>query len=477
MLRQFPDCRFLYVFFRSRTLGYDVYPEDHFLRSFPWQQYGGLWIVDDARFARSDKINPRTAQALRRITSEGSSPGSSMFNSSSGSGSYNSGPWHQYTTPSLPGYHSDRGMAASSRVPSYVSSFDGSMGGIVAARSSISGYLNPVFDMKGMHSALPKPTTNKAQAPSLSLITEIGKRFPGYPSPLSPTGDAKIWYPSPASECGSGIATPRARSPAQTAPQGGSPMSIDGSSMCGPSRRCTSHGYGVFVNVCGSNASDGGHPKPTGTEADSCYSFASGGKGDAFHGPPSRTATPTPSANSISPISPPRAVSPRTAMLKNMVGKQALQNMSHNPLMFSPKAQRHTWTCTNDSLTNLADALDKFNTRSHTPLSLSPPSIRIANGIETLIPSSPSGTGTMLSYTSNRAVDSGLLAVRPLSEAHVAEYRFWRPCGRRACAFGCGDGSAGECAAAKRLFRDEEEVRPEEPEQWEEEKFEKGYEP
>jgi hypothetical protein len=84
----------------------------------------------------------------------------------------------------------------------------------------------------------------------------------------------------------------------------------------------------------------------------------------------------------------------------------------------------------------------------------------------------------MLSYTSNRAVDSGLLAVRPLSEAQVAEYRFWRPCGRRACTFGCGEGNAGECAAAKRLFKDEEKVRPEEPEQWEEEevKVEEDYE-
>jgi hypothetical protein len=71
----------------------------------------------------------------------------------------------------------------------------------------------------------------------------------------------------------------------------------------------------------------------------------------------------------------------------------------------------------------------------------------------------------MLSYTSNRAVDSGLLAVRPLSEAQVAEYRFWRPCGRRACAFGCGEGSAGECAAAKRLFKDEKDVGTEDSEQ------------
>lgn len=56
----------MYAFFRSRTLGYDVYPEDFFLRNFPWQQYGGLWIVNEARFARAEPINALTAQTLRR---------------------------------------------------------------------------------------------------------------------------------------------------------------------------------------------------------------------------------------------------------------------------------------------------------------------------------------------------------------------------------------------------------------------------
>lgn len=73
MLRQFPDCRFVYAFFRARTLGYDVYPEDHFLQNFPWQLYGGLWSCDDARFARAEPMNALTALALRQITSEGSS--------------------------------------------------------------------------------------------------------------------------------------------------------------------------------------------------------------------------------------------------------------------------------------------------------------------------------------------------------------------------------------------------------------------
>ena len=70
----------------------------------------------------------------------------------------------------------------------------------------------------------------------------------------------------------------------------------------------------------------------------------------------------------------------------------------------------------------------------------------------------------MLFYTSNRSVDSGLLGVRPLSEPQVAEYRFWRPCGRRICAFGCGGAHVGEAAAAKRLFKNVEDVIPEEEE-------------
>jgi hypothetical protein len=57
-------------------------------------------------------------------------------------------------------------------------------------------------------------------------------------------------------------------------------------------------------------------------------------------------------------------------------------------------------------------------------------------------------------------VESGLLGLNALSEAQVAEYRFWRPCGRRVCAFGCGGGSEGEAYAARRLFRDVEDVVP-----------------
>lgn len=313
MLRQFPDCRFLYVFFRSRTLGYDVYPEDHFLRNFPWQQYGGLWIVDDARFARSDKMNPLTAQALRRITSEGSSASSSMFSSSNDSFNGHSLNQHTFTSPR------EMRSAASSRLPSFMSSLDGSLGGI-GSSDGTNAYLDPVLNMVGMHTALPQLDTPRFQSSDLSLMTELGRRYPGYPSPLSPTGDAKTWYPSPISECGSGITTPRVASPI---PQGGGPMSIDGSEMCGPSRRCASHGYEIFLNQCNATAFDDGNPKPISMKTFSCYSFTSDGKGGEIC-PPQRSATRSPSICSISPTSPPRAVSPRTAMLKNMVGKQAL---------------------------------------------------------------------------------------------------------------------------------------------------------
>jgi hypothetical protein len=466
MLRQFPDCRFLYVFFRSRTLGYDVYPEDYFLRNFPWQQYGGLWIVDDARFARSDTMDPHTAQALRRITGKSSSPGPSMFNSSGGPGSYTSFLSHQYTTPSASASPNVRGIRsiASSRNPSHFTSLDGSISGPGAFNSNnTTGCFRQVpveediMDLLGMH-AVPQVNASNNQAPSIFLMTELGRRFPGYPSPLSPAGNAKVWYPSPVSD----ILTPR--DPAPSALQSVSRMSIDNSSICDPSRRCVSPSYELFTNTFGSNTFGNGHPNPIGTKAPSCYSFTFGGKGDPGC-PLSRTTTPTPSASSTSPISPPRAVSPRTAILKNMASKQALQNMSHNPKIFSPKAQHHAWLSVNDSSTHISDALDRLNTYADTPPYVSPPSIHIANGTETLFPSSPSGSGTMLSYTSNRAVDSGLLAVRPLSEAQVAEYRFWRPCGRRACAFGCGEGSAGECAAAKRLFKDEKDVGTEDSEQ------------
>ncbi|KAL5399513.1 hypothetical protein PMIN03_008557 [Paraphaeosphaeria minitans] len=134
-------------------------------------------------------------------------------------------------------------------------------------------------------------------------------------------------------------------------------------------------------------------------------------------------------------------------MLKNIAGKQALQSLSHQPSV-SPPSFSHP----------------PFLFRSP-PSSYSepspPPAIQIANGFETSTASPLTASGMLLSYTSNRSVDSGLLAVKPLSEAQVAEYRFWRPCGKMACAFGCGSEREGETRAARRLFRSLEEIREE----------------
>ena len=57
--------------------------------------------------------------------------------------------------------------------------------------------------------------------------------------------------------------------------------------------------------------------------------------------------------------------------------------------------------------------------------------------------------------------------MQPLSEVQVAEYRFWRPCGRRRgkCIFGCGEEGDGERSAGRRLFREVESVVGEENEE------------
>jgi hypothetical protein len=135
-------------------------------------------------------------------------------------------------------------------------------------------------------------------------------------------------------------------------------------------------------------------------------------------------------------------------MLKNMAGKQAFQSLSHQPSV-SPSSFLYP------SFSYLSPPSSYLGPSP-------PPGIQIANGFETSAASPLTASGTVLSYTSNRRVDSGLLAVKPLSEAQVAEYRFWRPCGRRACVFGCGGGSGGENRAARRLFRSVEEVGEEE---------------
>ncbi|KAJ4303008.1 hypothetical protein N0V90_001899 [Kalmusia sp. IMI 367209] len=401
VLRQFPDLRYLYVFFRSRTLGFDVYPEDHFLRNFPWQQFGGLWIVEDARFARCENMNPLTAQALRRITSEGAPTGSSQ-NSNNSTASWSSGSSHQLAHP--PAH--DLTSPVPPRQISLMSSLDGTvpgLKGIPFGPESID--LAPVLDMLGMHTTtdIINPTTTQPHQAKLSLLTDVGRRYPGYPSALSPTFDAKQMFPSPVSESGTRTLSP------QSSGRGlytTSPISINEPQTYTPSHQYMSSGYGYYT---------------------------------APEDNPEAKISPTllfVSHVAESNKSPPRRLAPN-----RNAESHGRQTPPHQPYFTSPPHQH-------------------LPTLASSPSSTPPPSaFPIANGLETSTASPLSSSGTLLRYTSNRSVDSGLLAVRPLCESQVAEYRFWRPCGRRSCAFGCGGAREGETRAARRLFRSVQEVR------------------
>ncbi|KAL5399514.1 hypothetical protein PMIN06_012395 [Paraphaeosphaeria minitans] len=237
VLRQFPDLRYVYAFFRSKTLGFDVYPEDHFLRNFPWQQYGGLWIVDDARFARSEELSPLIAQALRRITSEGASTIStdSSKNKSFVTCTSSTSDSFRQIPPPIP-HSSSQGCLP--QQPSLMSSLDTWLpiwGGLMSDRGDID--FAPVLDMVGMHTDASGMETTPTQRThvKLSLLTDVGRRYPGYPSALSPTSDAKYLYPSPDSGAGSGFETPRITSPASGLMKStpASPMKLDSSNMPG----------------------------------------------------------------------------------------------------------------------------------------------------------------------------------------------------------------------------------------------------
>lgn len=117
-------------------------------------------------------------------------------------------------------------------------------------------------------------------------------------------------------------------------------------------------------------------------------------------------------------------ISPRTAMLRSLLTKQAFQSLAPHS---NSHSQPHSPPCAFAAVPG-------------------------PRGIETCGISALSPAGTMLSYTGGRGVESGLLAVKPLTEAQVAEYRFWQACGRRACPFGCGNSDEGELEAGKRLF-------------------------
>lgn len=419
----------MYAFFRARTLGYDVYPEDYFLRNFPWQQYGGLWIVNEARFARAEPIDALAAQALRRITGEGASPQSGDSWS----------PISQFTNSSFqhrPAMPVDPQNNTWCQYPA-ISSFDGS-GSMLTYEGN-----QPVFNMGGLNAVL---SQSEASRPDLTLLTDVGRRYPGFPSPLSPTLSAKELYPTPTSDVGR-AAAPRVQSPTVRSV---SPMSIDGSNMCGPSARCMSHSYEHFAGQMGLIDS------VVARSTSRCELRS-----------PSRA----PSTSPLSPTSPTRALSPRVGMLRNMATKQGHRSTSRSPAVSPDKALQNsasTIGVRRDSACGLNSPASSLCSQCIHSLSprLAPsqatppvlPSIQIANGTEFEIGSPISPTGTMLSYTSNRTVDSGLLAVPALSEPQVAEYRFWVPCGRRVCAFGCGGAQEGKNAAAKRLFRGEEHV-------------------
>jgi hypothetical protein len=353
-------------------------------------------MIEACRFARAEKISPLTAQALRRITSEGSTSSTASSTYDSMIGSSGSIPFRSASS-----IHTRFNSRINSQCASYIYLQDGSSNSPPMTPSS----LNPLLDKIGMHIG---------EHARLSRSTKK-RRFPGYPSPRSPSADAKVWFPSPSSECPSGQVTHR---PA-------TPMSVDGSSMCGPSYRCNSHSYSRYDNI---------------HEACAASSVRC-----------SSTTSPTPA----SPASPGRVMSPRTAMLKNKVDKHIFPSLFNNPSIYQPNP-----ASAGDPLA-LSVALPSLSSWSNI-LSLSTECISMPHGgYETIVISPMTPSGTMLSYRSNRSVDSGLLAVKPLSESQVAEYRFWQPCGRMACGIGCGGIDVGERTAARRLFRDEEVIREE----------------
>jgi hypothetical protein len=421
VLRQFPDCRFVYVLFRSRTLGYDVYPEDYFLRTFPWQQYGGLWVVDEARFARAVSMDTLTAQTLRHITGEGASPHTSYSDSPINPISPTS-PTTDSSFYQLPTTNDHMRGIARSRFPSFLHSFDSSINSFpTSTQDGGSGTPSEVG------SPIFAPPQLAAAKPQLTLLTDVGRRYPGFPTPLSPTLSAKDLFPSPASDGGSWVGSPRAMNPAISTL---SATSLDGSEMRGPSFRCSSHGYenhavrmGLIDSILAQPITD--------------YGLA--------------TPPPTP------PFSPTSPISPRTAMFESRLGRKL-----HGPAApLAPGLQYHPSTVNvpgtfANAHTHPMETVYPQSLNCSSPLA---PAIQIANGTEAELGSPLSASGTMLSYTSNRTVDSGLLAVPPLSEPRVAEYRFWIPCGRRICAFGCGVAHEGEVAASKRLFKEIEEVK------------------
>ncbi|CAN9382564.1 unnamed protein product [Alternaria sp. RS040] len=290
--------------------------------------------------------------------------------------------------------------------------------------------------MGALSAVLPQPSPMR---PHLSLLTDVGRKYPGFPTPLSPTLTARETYSSPTSDAGSGLATPRALS---SAVRTVSAMSTNSSNICGPPRRYDLGGYGQCSPQMG--LIDEVLTKPETRHGCHTPSVSSQGIGGL--------ATP--------PTSPSRCVSPRTVMLKKIATKQGLPELSPNSMRDSGfRLESHTSTRIPGAYpASPPSSIRSFQSASYRQTAC--PSFPIANGVESEATSPIDPCGTMLFYTSNRSIDSGLLGVHPLSEPQVAEYRFWRPCGRRICGFGCGGANVGETAAARRLFKEVEEVSP-----------------
>lgn len=454
------------------TLGYDVYPEDHFLRNFPWYQYGELLIVDDARFARAEKMNPLIAQSLRQITGEGAPsptpPISASSDSSSSSGLFN----QSVAQMSTDGKNMQ--STASSRATSLMSHFDSKHISVQADPDT--SPIDPVLNMIGMH--VQPSSIRKDRTPGLYVQIPQTKRYPGYPTPVSPTSAAMQLYPSPTAEAGNTFAMP----------QGGSPASIEDFGICNPFRHRESFGFDhILVQPTSCNdridCNNTRSPRQSTTLTGQSIEYVGQAKvGGMSLAVSPRSASP---ATTISPTSPQGTKSPRNAMLKSMFGKQALHNMSHIPPTCAADYRTGDASIFSGEFINVKTGVNSSSSSSsrNSPIcsgpallpSMSPSlSIEIANGTETSTLSPISPTGTVLRYISQRPVDSGLLAMKPLSEAQVAEYRFWRPCGRRSCAFGCGESNEGETAAARRLFKSEEPVVPDEDNMEDEEREGEG---
>lgn len=298
-----------------------------------------------------------------------------------------------------------------------------------------------------------KPTSGMGAAtlrsdgprPNLTLLTDVGRRYPGFPTPLSPTSSAKEMFPTPISDSGSRIATPQIGSPNVHFV---SPVSLDGSNAYEAPPFYPLYNYEDFSRQMGN--------------IDTVLA-----RGTSMSESRRSPALPsTPSLNPTSPRSSHRALSPRIDMLRYRATKQAFHTLpspiaaSAVPVELSPATRnnrRHSIVSLELESSQSVGAFPPFSYQQG-PTPSSRPSIQIANGTEFETESPISPSGIMLSYASNRAVDSGLLAVPALSEPQVAEYRFWVPCGRRVCGFGCGEMHEGEHAAAKRLFKDAEDV-------------------